>query len=169
MPPVKSRGGLIGSLKTYNSTKNQTGVTLPYIVPDGFGSLNSGIRWKQAEILGQGAFGVVYLGLNTDTGELMAVKQLNYSLDDMSRRELSSLENEINILRSFRHPNIVRYIGTELTNTNFLCIFLEYIPGGSLKSLINKFGSLNENVVKSYSRQLLLGLEYLHRNGIAHR
>jgi serine/threonine protein kinase len=36
------------------------------------------IRWKQGEILGQGAFGIVYLGLNTDTGELMAVKQVEY-------------------------------------------------------------------------------------------
>ena len=45
----------------------------------------------------------------------------------------------------------------------------EYIPGGSLKSLIEKFGRLDEAVVRTYSRQLLLGLEYLHRCGIAHR
>ena len=111
----------------------------------------------------------MYLGLNIDSGELMAVKHMNYSLENMSRKELASLENEINILRSFRHPNIVRYIGTELSDDNTLCIFLEYIPGGSVKTLIDKFGPLNENVVRSYTRQLLLGLEYLHRNGIAHR
>lgn len=86
----------------------------------------------------------------------------------MSSKELRSLENEINLLRSLRHPNIVRYIGTETTPTS-LSIFLEYIPGGSLKSLIEKFGMLGESVARSYTRQLLLGLEYLHRNGIAHR
>jgi serine/threonine protein kinase len=43
------------------------------------------------------------------------------------------------------------------------------VPGGSLKALIEKFGALEESVAKSYTRQLLLGLEYLHRNGIAHR
>lgn len=124
------------------------------------------IRWKRGEMLGQGAFGVVYLGLNIESGELMAVKQM--SLDEVSSRELSSLENEINLLRNMRHPNIVRYIGTEV-NPTALSIFLEYVPGGSLKALISKFGQLEESVARSYTRQLLLGLEYLHRNGIAHR
>jgi hypothetical protein len=125
-----------------------------------------GIRWKKGEMLGQGAFGVVYLGLNIDTGELMAVKQM--ATEEVSKKELSSLENEINLLRNLRHPNIVRYIGTELTATS-LSIFLEYVPGGSLKALIDKFGALEESVSRSYTRQLLVGLEYLHRNGIAHR
>jgi hypothetical protein len=127
---------------------------------------NTSIRWKKGEMLGQGAFGVVYLGLNIDTGELMAVKQM--ATEEVSKKELASLENEINLLRNLRHPNIVRYIGTELTSAS-LSIFLEYVPGGSLKALIDKFGELEESVAKSYTRQLLLGLEYLHRNGIAHR
>ena len=42
------------------------------------------IKWKRGEILGQGAFGIVYLGLNIDTGELMAVKQM--SIEDVSSR-----------------------------------------------------------------------------------
>ncbi|RYG62411.1 hypothetical protein EON64_17895, partial [archaeon] len=126
----------------------------------------SNIRWKRGEVLGQGAFGTVYLGLNIDTGELMAVKQM--ATDEVSRRELSSLENEISLLRTLRHVNIVRYIGTELS-ASALSIFLEYVPGGSLKALIDKFGALEEGVGRSYTRQLLLGLEYLHRNGIAHR
>jgi serine/threonine protein kinase len=62
----------------------------------------------------------------------------------------------------------VRYIGTEL-NPESMSIFLEYVPGGSLKALIDKFGQLEESVAKSYTRQLLIGLEYLHRHGIAHR
>jgi serine/threonine protein kinase/WD40 repeat protein len=144
----------------------------PQSSPRGGGGGGSGgpsekpTRWKKAEILGKGAFGVVFLGLNTETGELMAIKQM--TLDDISKKELYSLENEINMLRSLRHPNIVRYIGTEATPST-LSIFLEYVPGGSLKSLIDKFGRLEESVVRSYTRQLLLGLEYLHRNGIAHR
>eukprot|EP01035_Chromulina_nebulosa_P027649 gene27649-36393_t len=124
------------------------------------------IRWKRGEMLGQGAFGIVYLGLNVETGELMAVKQM--TTEEVSRRELGALENEINLLRNLRHPNIVRYIGTEVTALS-LSIFLEYVPGGSLKALIDKFGHLEEPVAKSYTRQLLIGLEYLHRNGIAHR
>ena len=124
------------------------------------------IRWKKAEIIGQGAFGIVYLGLDVDTGGLLAVKQM--AIEEVSARELSNLENEINLLKTLEHPNIVRYLGTEVT-VHFLTIFLEYVPGGSVKSLIEKFGALEEPVSRSYTRQLLLGLEYLHRSGIAHR
>jgi mitogen-activated protein kinase kinase kinase len=159
---------------TAGSTPTQ-GLSKKHAVPPLFPQVNSGsndprrdvvIRWKRGEVIGQGAFGIVYLGLNTESGELMAVKQM--SLDEVSTKELSSLENEIQLLRNHRHQNIVRYIGTEVTPVS-LSIFLEYVPGGSLKNLIEKFGSLEENVVRSYTRQLLLGLEYLHRNGIAHR
>ena len=124
------------------------------------------LRWKKGEMLGQGAFGVVYLGLNMASGELMAVKQL--SREEVSSKEISSLENEIKLLQSLWHPNIVRYIGTEINSTS-LSIFLEYVPGGSLKTLIDKFGALDESITQTYTRQLLLGLEYLHNNGIAHR
>ena len=79
------------------------------------------IRWKRGEVLGQGAFGVVFLGLNVDTGELMAVKQM--AIDEVSTKELSSLENEINLLRSLRHPNIVRYIGTEVSLGSMIFCF----------------------------------------------
>ena len=90
----------------------------------------------------------------------MAVKQI--AIDEVSTKELSSLENEINLLRSFRHPNIVRYIGTEVTPVA-LSIFLEYVPGGSLKALIDKFGQLEESVAKSYTRQVRNGIKPLYR------
>jgi hypothetical protein len=130
---------------------------------DGHSTPDTAIRWKKGEILGQGAFGIVYLGLNVESGELMAVKQM--AIDEFATKTLSSLQNEIYFLRSLRHPNIVKYIDTEITPTS-LSIFLEYVPGGSLKSLIDKFGALEESVARSYTRQLLLGLEYLHRNGL---
>lgn len=124
------------------------------------------IRWKKAEVIGKGAFGVVFLGLDVDTGGLLAVKQM--AIEEVSARELSNLENEINLLKNLEHPNIVRYLGTEV-NAQYLTIFLEYVPGGSVRALIQKFGALEEPVARSYTRQLLLGLEYLHRSGIAHR
>ena len=67
-----------------------------------------------------------------------------------------------------KHPNIVQYLGMEQTDQK-LCIFLEYVPGGSLKDLIMNFGPLNTNLLRVYTRQMLLGLEYLHHRGIAHR
>ena len=56
------------------------------------------IRYQKGDILGQGAFGTVYLGLNLDTGELMAVKQLNITSDD----KLNSLQHEVNMMCGIR-------------------------------------------------------------------
>ena len=47
----------------------------------------------------------------------------------------------------YRNEHIVQYIGTE-RSPDTLNIFLEYIAGGSIASLIDKFGPLQENVVR---------------------
>jgi len=155
-----------GSSKKHRQQSDSTVGTPAGPAQVGGNADGAGIRWKRGEMLGQGAFGVVYLGLNTTSGELMAVKQV--TTDEVSSKELASLENEINLLRGLWHRNIVRYIGTEMHNGS-LSIFLEYVPGGSLKALVDKFGKLEDSVAKTYTRQLLMGLEYLHTNGIAHR
>jgi serine/threonine protein kinase len=52
---------------------------------------------------------------------------------------------------------------------SMLSIFLEYVPGGSVRSLLDRFGAFEEAVVARYGRQILSGLDYLHAHGIAHR
>jgi mitogen-activated protein kinase kinase kinase ANP1 len=79
-----------------------------------------------------------------------------------------ALEAEVAVLRQLDHPNIVRYLGTE-RSADTLNIFLEYVPGGSIASLIEKFGPLAEQVVRKYTHQILHGLEYLHQKKIMHR
>eukprot|EP00750_Incisomonas_marina_P031987 INCI87.1.p1 GENE.INCI87.1~~INCI87.1.p1 ORF type:complete len:1009 (-),score=143.18 INCI87.1:1061-4060(-) len=128
--------------------------------------LQSPWRWQRGEILGQGAFGTVYLGLNLNSGELMAVKQLDSN--EVTKKELMLLEHEVAMMRNLDHENITRYLGTDRTEDT-LSIFLEYVPGGSIHSLLSRFGRFEETLTRTYTRQLLLGLEYLHRNGIAHR
>lgn len=79
-----------------------------------------------------------------------------------------SFSKEIEVMRSLRHDNIVRYLGTSL-DQSFLSVFLEYIPGGSISSLLGKFGAFSENVIKVYTKQILQGLSFLHANSIIHR
>jgi serine/threonine protein kinase len=128
-------------------------------------------EWQKGELLGQGSFGKVYLGLCTDTGLLMAVKQVGITAVEPGGavgEELLTLQQEINVIRNLRHENIVRYYGTAVSD-GFLNIFLEYVPGGSLRSLINRFGKLNESLTRVYTRQILEGLDYLHRKRVIHR
>jgi serine/threonine protein kinase len=48
-------------------------------------------------------------------------------------------------------------------------IILEFMPGGSLRSLLDKFGRFDEKLVQIYLKQILEGLRFLHCNGIIHR
>ena len=123
------------------------------------------IKWQSGGLIGEGGFGKVYLAMNIETAELMAVKQVPL------RGEASfvdALKREINLVQDLHHPNIIRYYGSEVKD-GFLNIFLEYLPGGSITSLLSKFHQLSEKIIISFTKQILQGLEYLHANRIAHR
>ncbi|XP_058208495.1 mitogen-activated protein kinase kinase kinase NPK1-like isoform X2 [Rhododendron vialii] len=130
------------------------------------------VRWRKGELIGCGAFGRVYMGMNLDSGELLAIKQVSIAANSASKEKtqahIRELEEEVNLLKNLSHPNIVRYLGTAREEES-LNILLEFVPGGSISSLLGKFGSFPESVIRMYTKQLLLGLEYLHRNGIMHR
>ncbi|XP_009364204.2 mitogen-activated protein kinase kinase kinase NPK1 [Pyrus x bretschneideri] len=130
------------------------------------------IRWRKGELIGSGAFGRVYMGMNLDSGELFAVKQVliaaNSASKEKTQAHIRELEEEVKLLKNLSHPNIVRYLGTAREEDS-LNILLEFVPGGSISSLLGKFGSFPESVIRMYTKQLLLGLEYLHKNEIMHR
>jgi len=127
------------------------------------------IKWKRGEQIGRGAFGTVWMALNETNGELMAVKEVEL-LNFTSKRnqvDIDALEKEIQILSALCHPNIVKYIGAERTETH-MNIFLEYVSGGSISGLLQKFGKFTVSVVKIYTRQILQGLHFLHSRQIIH-
>mmetsp|Transcript_24264 Transcript_24264/g.43174 ORF Transcript_24264/g.43174 Transcript_24264/m.43174 type:complete len:322 (+) Transcript_24264:323-1288(+) len=77
---------------------------------------------------------------------------------------------EIKTLKELSHKNIVRYLHTEASaDGSSVDIFLEYVPGGSLRNLLAKFKQFEESVVKRYTEHLLQGLAYLHSRGMVHR
>ncbi|GMP38789.1 hypothetical protein CsSME_00009917 [Camellia sinensis var. sinensis] len=127
---------------------------------------------RKGELIGCGAFGRVYMGLNINSGALLAIKQVSIAANTASKEKtqahIRELEEEVNLLENLSHPNIVRYLGTTREEAS-LNILLEIVPGGSISSLLGKFGSFPESVIRMYTKQLLLGVEYLHRNGIMHR
>jgi len=129
-------------------------------------------HWRKGELLGQGSFGQVYLGLNLSSGELMAVKQITLVGCDGSEslEDAEELTREIRVMKELHHENIVRYIGASINQTSHeLNVFLEYVPGGSVARMLSQFGAFPEDIVRTYTRQILCGVAYLHSKSILHR
>jgi serine/threonine protein kinase len=122
-------------------------------------------------LIGEGAYGKVYECLNVDTGEILVSKHVKVSGDpEKIKDEVMSLSSEIQLLKQLSHRNIVHYVHTEInSDLSAVDIIMEYVPGGSIRSLLNRFGRFTENMVKRYTHQILEGLAYLHENGIIHR
>ncbi|RYP84186.1 hypothetical protein DL770_005228 [Monosporascus sp. CRB-9-2] len=132
-------------------------------------------KWMKGALIGQGSFGSVYLALHAITGELLAVKQVeapspgaNSQSDARKKSMIDALKREISLLRDLRHANIVQYLGCS-SSAEHLNIFLEYVPGGSVQTMLNSYGALPEPLVRSFVRQILNGLSYLHNRDIIHR
>ncbi|KFK38038.1 hypothetical protein AALP_AA3G062200 [Arabis alpina] len=169
-------GGLSGFVGKINSSIRSSRIGLFTKPPTGLPAPRKeetpAIRWRKGELIGSGAFGRVYMGMNLDSGELLAIKQVliapNSASKEKTQGHIRELEEEVQLLKNLSHPNIVRYLGT-VRESDSLNILMEFVPGGSISSLLEKFGSFPEPVIIMYTKQLLLGLEYLHENGIMHR
>lgn len=131
-------------------------------------------RWIKGDLIGKGTYGKVYLALNGNTGEMIAVKQVELpktASDKADARQttvVDAIKSESNVLRDLDHPNVVQYLGFEET-ADYFNLFLEYVPGGSIGGVLRKVGKFDEEVAKSFTYQMLSGLEYLHSRGIWHR
>jgi len=134
------------------------------------------IRYMKGALIGKGSFGSVYLALHAVTGELMAVKQVEIPAEDSGdtvaiekkKSMLAALKHEIGLLRELKHDNIVQYLGSNSDDTH-LNIFLEYVPGGSVATMLVNYGPLGESLISNFVRQILTGLAYLHSKDIIHR
>uniref|UniRef100_A0A3B5MIC0 Mitogen-activated protein kinase kinase kinase 19 n=1 Tax=Xiphophorus couchianus TaxID=32473 RepID=A0A3B5MIC0_9TELE len=111
----------------------------------------------------------VYCGL-TSQGQLIAVKQvcLDSSDPDAAKKEYNRLQGEVELLKTLCHSNIVGFLGTSLYQ-HVVSIFMEYIPGGSIASILHRFGPLPERVLALYTHQILEGVAFLHQNRVIHR
>ncbi|KAL6940228.1 hypothetical protein ACO0QE_004124 [Hanseniaspora vineae] len=128
--------------------------------------------WLKGEMIGKGSFGCVFIGLNITTGEMMAIKQVEVpkynNNNESTNNVVEALKMEVSTLKDLDHPNIVQYLGFEEKNLVY-SLFIEYVAGGSVGSLIRLFGRFDDEIIRFLTEQVLKGLSYLHEKGILHR
>ncbi|KAE9251085.1 hypothetical protein PF004_g2654 [Phytophthora fragariae] len=127
-------------------------------------------QWKRGELIGEGTFGKVYKGLNISTGELFALKEIEIHSSPNADQvtQMQKLGEEIALMNNLSHKHIVRYKGSHRAANHFF-IFMEYVPGGSLASMLKQFDAFSEDLIRIFTRQIVQGVIYLHQMGIIHR
>ncbi|XP_017743897.1 PREDICTED: mitogen-activated protein kinase kinase kinase 19 isoform X4 [Rhinopithecus bieti] len=98
---------------------------------------------------------------------LISDEKMTFSENSLKSEE-AILWTKVDLLKALKHVNIVAYLGTCLQE-NTVSIFMEFVPGGSISSIINRFGPLPEMVFCKYTKQILQGVSYLHENCVVHR
>ncbi|KAF9091952.1 ATP binding [Mortierella sp. GBA35] len=129
--------------------------------------------WIRGKFIGAGSFARVSLGWHRQHGTFMAVKQVELAVnnsykEDKQKALVEALEREIDLLKELHHERIVQYIGSDIEKGH-INIFLEYVPGGSIATLLANYGPFSEVLVRSFVKQILEGLDYLHECDIIHR
>lgn len=155
-----------------NESPQHRGIATPARDDDSaspFRSLPAKIRIGKKEFLGRGQFGTVYRAVDLESGRTVAVKEIFLHMEQQDlRRQLQHLQREIRLMQSFDHPNIVKYLGARRIE-NELNIFMEYVPRGSIASILRLQGPLSGRQTSHYVEQILHGLMYLHERNVVHR
>ena len=116
--------------------------------------------------VGHGAFGKVNLSLHVASGKIVAIKIFNKK--NLKRKNAKQkIKNEIEMLGKLRHPFICQILDSFKTDTHIF-IVMEYICS-DLLHFIKKRGKLSETVSKIIFKQLIEGLQYIHKKKIVHR
>ena len=124
------------------------------------------------ENLGKGSFGSVYIVKRKENQKIYAMKRVR--LINLGEREKQNSFNEVRLLASFSHPNIIGYKEAFFDEkSSSLNIVMEYADDGDLSSKIKnnlkKRVQFDETTIWSILIQILEGLNYLHKSGIIHR
>lgn len=137
-------------------------------------SIHFGMQWSGGEKysvvgnIGKGAFATVYQLATKADGLLYAAKELDKRRCMKNGVLDRKVTNEMQIMQTVNHPNIVQYIEYHEVE-QYLYIIMEFVPGGDLQQYLALHGKLSEAVAKKMSSQVLNALDYLHRNKITHR
>ncbi|NWI43788.1 WNK1 kinase, partial [Picathartes gymnocephalus] len=162
LPPSSAAGSLSAASREFEERRTQQEdieeleTKAVGISPDG--------RFLKFDIeIGRGSFKTVYKGLDTETTVEVAWCELQDR--KLSKSERQRFKEEAGMLKGLQHPNIVRFYDSwESTVKGKKCIVLvtELMTSGTLKTYLKRFKVMKIKVLRSWCRQILKGLQFLH-------
>ena len=135
-------------------------------------------RYKKLSKLGTGSYGKAYLAVSNVSNRQYVIKEMEVQ-SGLSREDRDRMFNEISIIRSCSHINIIRYKeffitnGDTLNSVPIISIVMEYADDGDLNQCIKRRREtkkyFSEGLVRNWLIQITLALQYLHKKSILHR
>lgn len=158
------------TLELYNAIKNRSLAKPP--TQERAGAMPAPIqpeqRYVQEKLLDSGGQGEVYLGRDRITGQQVVIKRLKPELVAHEFSIVDRLKNEGEALRKLDHPNIVKFIDAFEAEGRYHLV-MEYVPGGSLRKLLNQQPQLPLDRVLAIGVELADAMSRTHHLNIIHR
>ncbi|XP_058138534.1 serine/threonine-protein kinase WNK1 isoform X11 [Dasypus novemcinctus] len=160
-PPAGRSGS--GGAREAQEERSQQQDDIEELETKAVGMSNDGRFLKFDIEIGRGSFKTVYKGLDTETTVEVAWCELQDR--KLTKSERQRFKEEAEMLKGLQHPNIVRFYDSwESTVKGKKCIVLvtELMTSGTLKTYLKRFKVMKIKVLRSWCRQILKGLQFLH-------
>ncbi|XP_069689683.1 serine/threonine-protein kinase Nek8-like isoform X2 [Periplaneta americana] len=123
--------------------------------------------YEKIRTVGKGAFGTAILYRKIADDTLVVIKEVN--MIDLTATERQMALNEVQVLSSLDHPNIISYLGS-FERDGVLMIEMEYADGGTLAQMLSRCARrLDEREILMLFRQIVAAMQYMHDHSILHR
>lgn len=149
------------------------------------GTLLQGGKYRIEKVLGQGGFGITYIATDTRLGRQICVKEFfmkEYCNRDQDTSHVSvasegareqvdryraKFVKEARLISSMNNPHIITIF--DIFEENGSAYYtMEYLGGGSLKTLVEQNGALSEHSALKYISDIAEALSYLHKQKVMH-
>ncbi|XP_078517738.1 serine/threonine-protein kinase WNK2 [Lissotriton helveticus] len=150
-PPKSTQGG-----EVQEDEEEEADIKAVATSPDG--------RFLKFDIeIGRGSFKTVYKGLDTETWVEVAWCELQDR--KLTKMERQRFKEEAEMLKGLQHPNIVRFYDfweSCVKGKKVIVLVTELMTSGTLKTYLKRFKVMKPKVLRSWCRQILKGLHFLH-------
>lgn len=166
----------VKSIVAATLSKNQPMASLSSQISTALNSKISRNRFKTSidfydmvKIIGKGSFGKVHLGVQVLTNSKVAIKTIDKNTLAFDEKTRKKVENEIDVFsRARKCPQAIRLLEV-FQNDKFYFLVMEFSPKGDLLNYLRTKGVMPEALAVKVLRQVIEGLDFLHKNNILHR